>query len=182
MSDQDKNPPSEQTSSVPLKKETVRITLKANQTPSAPAPPSAPTPPPAPTPLSKDTGVVPPSPPPAPAAPKPVAGPPKVGGAPTIPLRKPAAGAGAPRTVALKTGAAAPAQPGAPLPQATKRLDQTQPLGKAPAAAAATASFADEEDEEETEGAAYLVAAVIVFCLSAAVLGLEVVNYLAAGS
>ena len=105
MSDNENKNPSKQTSSVPLKKETVRVTLKAADAP--PAVPSATLPAnPAPT-------IKPPTPPVAPPAPRPPSAQPPSGAptapkppapAPTIPLRTSGAptAAGAP-TIKLAT-------------------------------------------------------------------------------
>lgn len=141
MSDNE-NPPSKQTSSVPLKKETVRVTLKAADAPAA-----------------SPTGA-----PPAPAAPKPTAGPPKAptapvptkpptptapaatigkapAPAPTIPLKTAAgtttgsAPAAAP-TIKLNTSPMAPTAPGGPPKPASA---PTAPL-KAPGAPTAPGS------------------------------------------
>ena len=77
MSDEQKNIPSKQTSSIPLKKDTVRVTLKASDAPDAPAP-TAPVIAPAPT---------------APVIPRPPT--PSVGlsrpPSPTVPISAPAA-------------------------------------------------------------------------------------------
>lgn len=137
MSDQE-NPPSKQTSSVPLKKETVRVTLKAADAPKAsptgaPPAPAAPKPtaaapkPPAPSAPKPPTATAPGGAPPAPSAPG--------GGAPSAPAPAPtiqlktapanAPGAPAP-TIKLNTPGTAPAQPGAP----------TAPAGGAPAGGA----------------------------------------------
>ncbi len=166
MSENENKPPtpSKQTSSVPLKKETVRVTLKAADAP--PAVPSA-TVPTAPA-------VRPPTPggPPA-AAPRPPAP------APTIPLRTagaPAASAPPAPTIRLATSAApigtsalkpgaAPSLPGATptLPKATVQLSApTQPLGTSVPSASQAATLQIEEDEEEVanEGVINILAGV----------------------
>jgi len=162
MSENENQPPapSKQTSSVPLKKETVRVTLKA-----ADAPPSVPsaTVPVAPT-------VRPPTPggPPTPTgAPRPPAQ------APTVPLRTagaPATASPAP-TVRLATSAApikpggSPSLPGGSpsLPKATVQLSApTQPLGTTGVSAtqAATLQMEDDEDENANEGVVNILAGV----------------------
>ncbi len=152
MSDNENQPPapSKQTSSVPLKKETVRVTLKA-----ADAPPAVP---------SATVPIAPPVKPPVPTAPPA----PTVGGAPrppapapTIPLRS--AGAPAPTmapapTIRLATsgapGAKLPGGAGAPtmaLPKATVQLQApTQPLGTSFSTPSqmATLNTGDDEDDE----------------------------------
>lgn len=155
MSENEYPAPSKQTSSVPLKKETVRVTLKAADSP--PAVPSATVPiappvrPPVPVsavaaPAPTPTAPAIPGPPkptsaPAPTIPLKTAGPPIVAGAPkptvsapapTIPLKT--AGAptapGAPRpapTIPLKTAPGAPGTAGAPAPT-IKLATKTVPL------------------------------------------------------
>lgn len=153
MSDNENKNPSKQTSSVPLKKETVRVTLKAADAPPAipsatlpanPAPtikpPAPPIAPPAPT-ATKPPVIQPPSgaptamkpPAPAPTIPLRTAGPPTVG-APTIKLATSSATVGAP-TIALKT--ANTPLPGAGAPTIALKTANT-PL---PAAGAATVSL-----------------------------------------
>ena len=131
--------PSKQTSSVPLKKETVRVTLKA-----ADAPPAVPS---ATVPMAPP--VRPPVPPGAPTAP--------MAPAPTIALRPAAKTTGlspAP-TIRLATATAptsALRPPGGPptLPKATVQLQApTQPLGTAFPAPSQVALFKVEEEEEE---------------------------------
>lgn len=155
MSENENQPPtpSKQTSSVPLKKETVRVTLKAADAP--PAVPSA-TVPVAPT-------VRPPTPggPPT-AAPRPTAP------APTVPLRTAGAPAAPAPTIRLATSsapigtgalkpAAAPSLPGGgspTLPKATVQLSPpTQPLGTSfPSASQAPTLQMEDEDEEGANG------------------------------
>ncbi|MGL4399736.1 MAG: hypothetical protein ACRCXD_07690 [Luteolibacter sp.] len=149
MSENENQPPapSKQTSSVPLKKETVRITLKA-----ADAPPAVP---------SATVPMAPPVRPPVPTAPPtPTAGPPRPSApAPTIPLR--AAGAPTPTlapapTIRLATTAAPAARPGgaAPtmaLPKATVQLQApTQPLGTSFSSPSQMAAGQADEEEEES--------------------------------
>lgn len=119
MSDNENKNPSKQTSSVPLKKETVRVTLKAADAPPAvpsatlpanPAPtikpptppvaPPAPRPPSAQPPSGAPTAPKPPA--PAPTIPLRTSGAPTAAGAPTIKLATSNAPVGAP-TIALKT-------------------------------------------------------------------------------
>lgn len=176
MSDNENQPqlPSKQTSSVPLKKETVRVTLKAADAP--PAVPSATVPmappvrppvpggaPPAPT----APGGAPRPPAPAPTIPLRTAGAPTAPGAPaptirlatsTAPIGPPGAatkppGAGPSPTIALKP-AGAPSLPGAggtpTLPKATVQLQApTQPLGTSFPSASQAATLRVEDDEED---------------------------------
>lgn len=127
-------PPTAKTSSVPLKKETVRITLR-----SQPGEEGAAAPAPTPAPPAPGGGA-----PPKPAAPA---------GSKTIPLSPAPAAGGAPavgkRTVQLKSSGPATQ----PLPKATVQLSRTQPVSSAPPTAAVggakfqTAAFDDEDDE-----------------------------------
>lgn len=167
MSDNDPSSqtPSKQTSSVPLKKETVRVTLKA-----AEAPPAAP------------IAAVPGAPavrPPAPPAP-PVAGPPrptapaptialKPAGAPTAPaptirLATSTAPIGAP-TIALKTATQPLGAGGAPsLPKATVQLQApTQPLGAGATSASQLATFEMDEEDESGVGGFIKILSVVGF-------------------
>ena len=164
--------PSTNTAAVPLKKETVRITLRANA-PGADAPPATvpltprPAPgapsiggPPAPTvPLSPpprpSMGGAPPAPsaPTAPGAPPRPAPPVSPVGSKTIPL-----GATPPRpaTPALARPAGAPATPGAcgsatqPLPRATMKLPSASPTAAISSAPIRTTSMADDDDEVDS--------------------------------
>ncbi|MCP5535301.1 MAG: hypothetical protein H7A51_03590 [Akkermansiaceae bacterium] len=177
MSDETDPKPMKKTSAVPLRKETVRVTLKAtpddSKAPAAPPVPtaaSAPRPPaPAPTIPLKTSGpgtAKPPTPAPtvqlqtgsATKAPTP---------APTVRLNTP--GATGPGTVAL-TGSPAGTS-SQPLPKATVQLQQTQPMGSpATPSQAATIRTADDDDSgaHKGEGAASalsvvaLIAALIV--------------------
>ena len=157
------------TSSVPLKKETVRVTLKAT-TDSVPAgetsAPAAPRPPaPAPTiPLKTASR----SAPGAPKAPAP---------APTVQLKTPGARS-APKSSPLKTQ---PLDiPGAPataaLPKATVQLGQaTQALG-APTALSRTSpslQTAYEDEEEEAPDKVAIALSIVAFVGSLAVLGFQ---------
>lgn len=124
---------------VPLKKETVRITLRAKPGTGVPQPRKATAPVPPSAPASKVTARVPtaPAPPtrataPVPAAPAPAApaAPAAVSpGARTVPLARPATPAVRPAAPAAASGAAAPTKA---LPQATVKLQRTQPLVKKP--------------------------------------------------
>ncbi len=152
MSEQENQPtppaqPTAKTSTVPLKKETVRITLRAKPgagTPSAPAPPSAgaPAPPRPPSPPAAPGAPAPPRPamtaPLAAGAPKPPAG------AKTIPLTsapmpRPPGGAPMAQPTAKLSTPGAPAGPGTrPMPKATVQLQPTQPVGGRPTGPART--------------------------------------------
>lgn len=178
MSDQDNdNPqaPMKKTSAVPLKKETVRVTLKADpEHPSAaPSAPSAPTPPTATAPAGAPR-------PPAPAptialrtaagttntVPKP---------APTIALRTGPIAAGAP-TVPLTTGNQG-------LPKATVQLDKSQPLPPPSASATAgqtpTLVMSKDDEEEEPSDTIPTVFSILSFVAALAVLGLGISTWLA---
>ena len=167
MSDEDTQPqppakPSAKTSTVPLKKETVRITLRAKpgtgitqpkkSTGVVPEPKKATAPIPeakkatAPVPTLEDTVPVKvpptpttpgaPAPPTAPAAPKPPAAP---TGAKTVPLKPGPAAPAAPGAPTMPLGQApAPAAPGAPAAPSAPGAP-TMPLGQAPPAASPSA-------------------------------------------
>ena len=149
MSENENQPPapSKQTSSVPLKKETVRVTLKA-----ADAPPAVP---------SATVPMAPPVRPPVPTAPPTATGGPPRPPAPTIPLRAAGAPALAPAPTIRLAGAAAPTSamrpPGAAgsstiaLPKATVQLQApTQPLGTSFSSSSQMSTIqADDDDEEE---------------------------------
>ena len=175
---------SKQTSSIPLKKETVRVTLKASDAPpAAPGAPVAPRPP-------MPTGI---SAPPAPTVGAPTVGAPKApapaptialrpagGGAPGAPAPAPtirlntAPGPGAP-TVALKT-APAGGSPTVSLPKATVQLQPpTQPLGTAGPSLtqAATIRTSDEEEESAGSSTAANVLSILGFLGAAAVVTLQ---------
>ncbi len=171
MSENENQPPSpsKQTSSVPLKKETVRVTLKA-----ADAPPAVPS---ATVPMAPPVRPPVPGAPPTPTAP-PAAAPRPTAPAPTIPLRTAGApGAPAPApTIKLATSAApigtgalrpgtAPSLPGGTptLPKATVQLQApTQPLGTSGPSASQASTFQmdDDEDEEANEGVVKVLAGV----------------------
>ncbi|MGB6223207.1 hypothetical protein [Haloferula sp.] len=190
MSDND-NKPSKQTSSVPLKKETVRVTLKAADAPSA-SPAGAPPAPAAPKPTAAapkppNVATKPPTPGGAPPAPAPTiplrtAGAPTAPGAPapapTIKLNTgPASTPGAP-TVALKT-AGAPTPGGAPsvaLPKATVQLQPpTKPMGTGGGIATQAATMQQADEEEETGTNPVVMAlSVLGFLGAAAVLYFQV--------
>lgn len=171
MSENENQPPSpsKQTSSVPLKKETVRVTLKA-----ADAPPAVPS---ATVPMAPPVRPPVPGAPPTPTAP-PTAAPRPTAPAPTIPLRT-AGAPGAPSpapTIKLATSAApigtgALKPPGSPslpggtptLPKATVQLQApTQPLGTSIPSASQAATLQVEDDEEEgaNEGVVKILAGV----------------------
>jgi hypothetical protein len=170
MSEDDKQPPKppkpmKKTSDVPLKKETVRVTLKATDDSQKAAPaPSAPQPPaPAPTIPLRAANLSAPS--PKVAAP-----------APTVQLKTPGA-ATAPKTTPLKTQPlSTPGDGGTQaLPKATVQLGSaTQALG-APTALSATAAQIQTAVEDEDEGtdtvAGYL--SLVAFLFALAVLGLQ---------
>jgi hypothetical protein len=175
--------PSKQTSSVPLKKETVRVTLKAADAP--PAVPSAtiqaapPVRPPVPmAPPTPTVGGAPRPPAPAPTIPLRTAGPSPT---PTVPIRPvgPATMAPAPT---IRLASSTPTRPSLPgsgptptiaLPKATMQLQTpTLPLGTSPVSAApmATKPAAIENEDEESDTSAVvtvlsglgLVAALVV--------------------
>jgi len=162
MSDEKPNPsdkPSGKTSSVPLKKETVRITLRKDAEGSAPPPP-APGAPPAP------------KPPAAPAAP--------ALGAKTVPLTPaPPAAAGAPlaQPTAKLAPSGAPTQPGAggtqPLPKATVKLQPAQPAAASGAVAPiTTGKLSGELDDDSAEaGLTPFAAIALVIAIAALVVG-----------
>jgi hypothetical protein len=174
MSDNENKTPSKQTSSVPLKKETVRVTLKAADAPPAvpsatlpvsPAPTIKPPSPPVAPPIAPKppTATMPPSgaptaprmPAPAPTIPLRTAGAPTASGAPTIRLATTNAPVGAP-TIALKT-ANIPLPGGAPtvsLPKATVALNPpTKPLSPTSVAATQKPTLATLEEAEDESGA-----------------------------
>jgi len=163
------------TSAVPLKQETMRVTLKADSEPSAPAPspkavPTAPMAPkmPAPTvPLGRPA-----TPPkmPAPAPTIPIGGAasaPKIAApAPTVPLN-----VGGAATVPLATSTQPLANASQPLPKATVQLQQTQQLtqpGVSPAGgqAATIQTVSDEDSSADRAGNGETILAVAAFLLS----------------
>jgi hypothetical protein len=179
MSENENKTPSKQTSSVPLKKETVRVTLKAADSPPAvpsaslpksPVPPvKPPTPPvapPVPVAPKPPTATAPPSgaptapraPVPAPTIPLRTASPPTAG-APTIRLATSNAPVGAP-TIALKTanaplpGGIGGGAPTVSLPKATVALSPpTKPLTPTSAAATQKPTLSTMEETEDESGA-----------------------------
>jgi hypothetical protein len=176
MSDDTENDPKpmKKTSAVPLRKETVRVTLKADpKDSSAPKPPSPPAggpPAPAPTIPLKTSG---------PGAPKPPSP------APTVQLQsgasstKPAAPA---PTVKLNTPAATtpvtqPLTGGSsqPLPKATVQLQQTQSLGSATGtpSQAATIRTAEDDDADAGEDGASTALSVVALIAALIVLGVQ---------
>ena len=164
MTENDNQPPvpSKQTSSVPLKKETVRVTLKAADAP--PAVPSATVPMTAPM----TAPVRPPVPgvPPTPTAPT-----------PTIPLRPVGAPTSTPApTIRLATSSATSAlRPGGggipTLPKATVQLQApTQPLGASFAPTPGIAFRVEEEEEEDTTSGLVKIMAGLGFAVAVGVL------------
>jgi WAS/WASL-interacting protein len=134
--------PSKQTSTVPLKKETVRVTLKAADSPAVPSatvPLAPPVRPPVP-------GVAPR--PPAPTIPLRPAGAPAAAPAPTIRLATAPVGAPAAPTVALKPPGSAPT-----LPKATVQLQLPPAAAGASATTLAPTPHVEEPEEEESGGA-----------------------------
>ena len=232
MSDTEPQKPKASTSTVPLKKETVRISLRASVDDSGPvapkgstapisadSPSTAPVAPPpaggAPTPPQAPSAAATPTPPPAaPAAPAaPV-------GAKTIPLAKapdplgptkpvPTTGSpGAATPVGAKTiplakapvsGGPGPVgkatvplqQPGGakPLPQATVKMGQTQPMAQnAPTSQLSqkpniqsTAAEVEDEWDEEYEESGLMPFAIIVLILALVVLGIELMTKMGVG-
>lgn len=176
MSDNDPSQtPSKQTSSVPLKKETVRVTLKAADAP--PAAPIASVPgapavkPPAP-PTAPPVAGAPRPPAPAPTiALKPAGAPTAPGGAPTIRLATSTAPVGAP-TIALKTATGPLSAGGAPsLPKATVQLQApTQPLSPTSGSVSQMATFEMGDDEEESGVGGFVKFLSIVGFIAACVL------------
>ena len=179
--------PSKQTSSVPLKKETVRVTLKAADAPAVPSatvPLAPPVRPPVPG------GARPPV--PAPTIPLKPAGAPTAAPAPTIKLATSAAPltAGAP-TVALKTPGAptAPAPaPGAPtvplkppggtptLPKATVQLQPpTAPIGAVSPSQAPTLLVDEEYEEEEPHAGLIKILAGVGLAFALGLLSFQIV-------
>jgi hypothetical protein len=110
-------------------------------------------------------------------------------GAKTIPLAK-APGSAGPGPVGKVT---TPLQPGGakPLPQATVKMGQTQPMGTPGAPTKSipkspniqsTAEEVEEEWEEEYEESGLMPFAIIVLILALAVLAIELVTKMGAGS
>jgi hypothetical protein len=149
MSENENQPPtpSKQTSSVPLKKETVRVTLKAADAPAVPSS-TVPLAPPVRPPIAGGA--------PRPAAP-----------APTIPLRPSGASTVPAPTIRLASSAAAfkPSSPGAPtgpltppgttptLPKATVQLQPpTAPLGATSPSSAPSLQIEEDEEADPQEG------------------------------
>lgn len=239
MSDTEPQKPTASTSTVPLKKETVRISLRAPVDDSGPVAPKESTAPistdsPSAAPVAPPPGGGAPSPPQAPSAPAPPAAaptpPPAAPAAPvgakTIPLAKapdplgptkPVPTAGAPATpgapgsatpVGAKTiplakapvsGGPGPVgkatvplqQPGGakPLPQATVKMGQTQPMAQnAPTSQISqkpnirsTAAEVEDEWDEEYEESGLMPFAIIVLILALVVLGIELMTKMGVG-
>lgn len=224
MSDTEPQKPKASTSTVPLKKETVRISLRASVDDSGPVAPKGSTGPiPADSPSTAPVAPPPaggaPTPPQAPSAPAPAA-PAAPVGAKTIPLAKapdplgptkpvPTTGApGAATPVGAKTiplakapvsGGPGPVgkatvplqQPGGarPLPQATVKMGQTQPMAQnAPTSQLSqkpniqsTAAEVEDEWDEEYEESGLMPFAIIVLILALVVLGIELMTKMGVG-
>ena len=172
MSDEKPNPsekPSGKTSSVPLKKETVRITLRKDAEGSAPPPP-APGAPPAPKPPAAPAAAA------APAAP--ALGAKTVPLTPAPPVAAPVAGSPAAQPTAKLTPAGAPTQPGGggtqPLPKATVKLQPAQAAGSAGAVAPiTTGKLSGELDDNSAEaGVTPFASIALVMALAACAIGL----------
>jgi hypothetical protein len=178
--------PSKQTSSVPLKKETIRVSLQGVDTP--PAVPSAtvsmaPTgrlggPTGAPTgrltssggaPMATGAGGAPRPPAPAPTIALRKAGAPTMAPAPTIRLAS-----------ATPTGAIRPAAPGATgmvLPKATVQLQTpTQPLGTSFSSTTQAATLQGDDEDEETGGGLMKLLAFVGFAAALVVLSLQLMT------
>ncbi len=191
--------PSKQTSSVPLKKETVRVTLKAADAPRAVSLPT----PAAATPVVSASPVVPPSgvATSTPTAPLKAMGAPTVrtAPAPTIPLKTMGAPTVRPApapTIPLKTTGAPTARPapaptiplktvGAPtgavlLPKATVQLapptSPLQPPGIAPSQALSFRTVAEEEEEEEKPDTLSTVFSILGFVAALVILSFQILT------
>jgi hypothetical protein len=173
--------PSKQTSSVPLKKETVRVTLKAADAPravplppptvaapvlaTAPAVPTGARPAPAPTIPLKTVGAPTARPAPAPTIPLKTTGAPtaRPAPAPTIPLRP----AGVPTGAVL-------------LPKATVQLaPPTSPLqapGIAPSQAATFQTMSEDDEEEEKPDTLTTVFSILGFVAALVILSLQIMT------
>lgn len=154
--------PTAKTSAVPLKKETVRITLRPQSPEAAEAPPppavaspaaSAP-PPPRPT-----VPLAPPPRPGVPGAPPPVAGgpprpapPPSPVGSKTIPLSQPPARPTTPMVGKQTTRITGGAPTTQPLPRATVKLQPTSLTPAAPVSSVSIRTSQVDDDEEIDEG------------------------------
>ena len=229
MSDTEPQKPKASTSTVPLKKETVRISLRAPVDDSGPVAPKGSTEPistdiPSTAPVAPPPAGGAPTPPQAPSAPTPPAAAPAAPAAPvgakTIPLAKapdplgptkpvPTTGAsGAATPVGAKTiplakapvsGGPGPVgkatvplqQPGGakPLPQATVKMGQTQPMAQsAPTSQVtqkpniqSTAAEVEDEWDEEYEESGLMPFAIIVLILALVVLGIELMTKMGVG-
>lgn len=167
--------PTIKTSAVPLKKETVRITLRpqspegaeapappppAASTPPLPAAPAAPAPPPPPRPVTPTVPLAPPPRPTIPGAPPPPAAgapprptPPSAVGSKTIPLSQPPARPTTPMVGKQTTKLTSGSPNTQPLPRATVKLPPTP--GAAPSSPISSVKItttAIEEDDEVNEG------------------------------
>lgn len=172
MSDQDENSkqkPSSDTASVPLKKETIRVTLRANpdaEKPEAPKPAGAPTPPKPPGPPKAPAPPKPPAPAPAAASsaePKPAAP------APTVKLNTPSkpmtpGGGSAPLKTVPLTGGATKS-----LPKATVNLQPTKPADAPSSDSQAQTTFSEDQSYEldsEPNNAIPIALSIIVLVIS----------------
>ena len=192
MSDTEPQEPKANTSTVPLKKETVRISLRASVDDSGSVAPKGSTAPisadsPSTAPVAPPPAGGAPTPPQAPSAPAPAA-PAAPVGAKTIPLAKaPVSGGPGPvgkATVPLQ-------QPGGarPLPQATVKMGQTQPMAQnAPTSQLSqkpniqsTAAEVEDEWDEEYEESGLMPFAIIVLILALVVLGIELMTKMGVG-
>lgn len=186
MSDEAPKPPKpmKKTSAVPLKKETVKVTLKATDAEGAPAPappvakkPAIPTPgdapaaPKAPTAAIKPPTATAKAPTPAPTVPLKTAAPsaPKAPApAPTVPLKTGAPAA--PASTPLKTQPLTPAGDGTTaLPKATVPLGGgTQQLGKPTGLQTTPGTIGGFDDDEEEEVSSTLTGVLAIFAFVAA--------------
>jgi hypothetical protein len=164
MTENDNSPPTptKQTSSVPLKKETVRVTLKA-----ADAPPAVPS---SAVPMSPPVIAPVPGTPPTPTTP-----------APTIPLRPVGKPMSAPAptirlaTTAAPTSALAPGAASPTLPKATVQLQApTRPLGTSFPTSSQIATFkVEDEDEAEPDTLIVRILSGLGFAAALTALGLQ---------
>jgi hypothetical protein len=178
MNENDQQPPApnKQTSSVPLKKETVRVTLKASDAPPASPIATVPGAPPVRPPSAPVAGPAPTTEAPRPTAPARTIALKPAGGSttsptPTIKLATSSAPFGAP-TIALQTATQPAPRLAAPtLPKATVQLQApTQPMSVASAASSQLATLKMDEPEEEVPGSTLLKVLSIVGFLAACVL------------
>ena len=168
--------PSKQTSTIPLKKETVRVTLKASDAPpAAPGAPSVPKPtlaPPAPSAPAPSVGA-PKAPAPAPTIALRAAGSASAPApAPTIKLNTPT-GPGAPG-VAFKTAPAGAPGPTVALPKATVQLQPpTQPISTSGPTLSQAATIQTDDEEDAVDSPVVGILSVLGFLGAAAVLVIQ---------